>query len=65
MRCGAQNVVHRGRAVACGLDDALEDAGFADIAIGAPVDNFGGTAGEEQARAFEVYGYAILASKPR
>jgi arsenite methyltransferase len=43
----------------------LEDAGFADIAIGPSADKFGGTAHEEQARAFEVYGYAILAFKSR
>ena len=42
----------------------LEDAGFVDVEIGAAVDTFGGAAGEEKARSFEVYGYAFLAHKP-
>lgn len=42
----------------------LEDSGFTRVTIGPPADNFGGTAGEEQARAFDVYGYAFLAFKP-
>jgi hypothetical protein len=41
----------------------LEDSGFTDVTIGPAVDNFGGTHGEEQARALEVYGYAFLAFK--
>jgi hypothetical protein len=41
----------------------LEDSGFTNVTIGPPVDNFGGTAGEERARAFDVYGYAFLAFK--
>jgi arsenite methyltransferase len=43
----------------------LEESGFVDVVIGPPVDNFGGTAGEEQARAFDVSGYTFLAFKPR
>ena len=43
----------------------LEDSGFVDITIGPAVDTFGGAVGEEKARAFEVYGYAFLAHKPR
>jgi len=43
----------------------LEDSGFTNVTIGPPVDNFGGTAGEEQARAFDVYGYTFLAFKRR
>ena len=39
----------------------LEDAGFADVEIGEAVDTFGGAAGEEKARAYEVYGYVFLA----
>jgi SAM-dependent methyltransferase len=39
----------------------LQDCGFTNVAIGPPIDNFGGTAGEEQARAFDVYGYTFLA----
>ena len=41
----------------------LEDSGFTDISIGDPVDTFGGAAGEDKARAFEVYGYSFLARK--
>jgi hypothetical protein len=43
----------------------LEDSGFTSVTIGPPADNFGGTAGEEQTRAFDVYGYAFLAFKAR
>ena len=43
----------------------LEDSGFVDVEIGPPVDTFGGAAGEDKARAYEVYGYAFLARKPR
>ena len=42
----------------------LEDSGFVDVEIGSPVDTFGGAKGEENARAFDVYGYAFLARKP-
>ena len=42
----------------------LTEIGFTDIAVGEPVDTFGGAGGEEKARAFEVYGYAFLARKP-
>jgi hypothetical protein len=42
----------------------LEDTGFVDVQIGAPVDTFGGATGQEKARAYEVYGYAFLARKP-
>ena len=42
----------------------LEDTGFVEVKIGAPVDTFGGATGEEKARAYEVYGYAFLARKP-
>jgi hypothetical protein len=41
----------------------LEEAGFTDVRIGDPVDTFAGAGGEEQARAFEVYGYAFLARR--
>ena len=43
----------------------LTETGFVDIEIGPAVDTFGGAEGEEKARAFEVYGYAFLAVKPR
>ena len=42
----------------------LEDSGFVDVRIGEAVDTFGGAAGEEKARAYEVYGYAFLARRP-
>jgi hypothetical protein len=42
----------------------LEEAGFTDVTIGDAVDTFGDAAGEEQARAFDVYGYSFLARKP-
>jgi arsenite methyltransferase len=42
----------------------LVDSGFIDIRIGPAVDTFGGAGGEENARAFEVFGYAFIAKKP-
>ena len=42
----------------------LEEAGFIDIEIGDAVDTFAGATGQDKARAFDVYGYAFLASKP-
>ena len=42
----------------------LTDIGFTDIAVGEPVDTFGGAGGEKTARAFEVYGYSFLARRP-
>jgi hypothetical protein len=42
----------------------LEDTGFTGVMIGEPTDTFGDAAGEEKARAFEVYGYAFLAQRP-
>jgi hypothetical protein len=42
----------------------LEDTGFTDVRIGAPVDTFGGARGEAKARAYEVFGYPFLAVKP-
>lgn len=41
----------------------LEDTGFVDVSIGDAVDTFGGARGEDQARSFEVYGYAFLARR--
>ncbi len=43
----------------------LTDAGFVDVKIGPAVDTFGGASGEENARAFEVFGYPFLAHKPQ
>jgi hypothetical protein len=42
----------------------LEDTGYVDVIIGDRVDTFGGAAGEDKARAFDVYGYAFLARRP-
>jgi len=42
----------------------LADTGFREIQIGPAVDTFGGAAGEDKARAYEVYGFAFLAVKP-
>jgi arsenite methyltransferase len=42
----------------------LEEAGFANIEIGAAVDTFGGAKGEKNARVFDVRGYPFLAVKP-
>jgi hypothetical protein len=42
----------------------LEEAGFVDVAIGPPVDTFGGASGETNARTYEVYGYAFMARRP-
>lgn len=42
----------------------LTELGLADVAIGEPVDTFGGAGGETNARAFEVYGYSFLARRP-
>ncbi len=42
----------------------LEDTGFTSVVIGDPVDTFAGAGGEDNARAFDVYGYAFLAHKP-
>jgi hypothetical protein len=41
----------------------LEDTGFHDVAIGESWDTFGGSAGEHNARAFDVYGYAFSARR--
>ncbi|MEX1007347.1 MAG: hypothetical protein WD271_05835 [Acidimicrobiia bacterium] len=42
----------------------IQQAGFVDVRAGAQVDTFGGAEGEEKARAYEVYGYSFLATKP-
>ena len=42
----------------------LDDRGFVDIVVGPAVDTFGEAAGEANARAFDVHGYAFLARKP-
>ena len=42
----------------------LEDSGFVDVRIGDRVDTFVGAGGEAKARAYEVFGYPFLATKP-
>jgi hypothetical protein len=42
----------------------LEETGFTAITIGEPVDTFGESPGEKNARTFEVFGYAFLAHRP-
>jgi hypothetical protein len=43
----------------------LEHAGFVDVVIGPAIDTFAGALGEPNARAFDVFGYAFLARKPK
>ncbi|MDQ6854011.1 MAG: hypothetical protein M3046_10045 [Actinomycetota bacterium] len=42
----------------------LDEIGFVDVSIGEPVDTFGGSEGEDKARAYEVFGYSFLARNP-
>lgn len=42
----------------------IQDAGFAEPAVGLPTDTFGGAAGESRARAFDVYAHTFRAVKP-
>lgn len=42
----------------------LEEIGFVDIRIGEPVDTFRASEGEENARAYKVFGYSFVARKP-
>jgi hypothetical protein len=42
----------------------MEEVGFVDVEVGAPVDTFAGATGEENARAFDVHGYPFMARKP-
>ena len=42
----------------------MEEMGFTEVKIGAPIDTFQGAGGEKNARRFEVYGYPFLARKP-
>jgi len=41
----------------------LEDTGFVAVAIGGPIDTFGGARGEANARAFDVHGYVFVARR--
>jgi hypothetical protein len=42
----------------------LEQVEFVDVHVGPPVDTFRGAPGEQQARQFDVHGYAFMARKP-
>jgi arsenite methyltransferase len=42
----------------------LADAGFTDVSVGRPIDAFGGSGGERNARTFDVYAHVFLATKP-
>ena len=42
----------------------LEEAGFVDVSVGPAVDAFGGSGGERNARAFDVFAHVFLATKP-
>ena len=44
--------------------DLIEGAGFVGTSVGLPTDTFGGAAGEERARAFDVFGHTFRARKP-
>jgi arsenite methyltransferase len=47
-----------------GWRQLLLDAGFTAVAVGPPVDTFGGAPGEANARRFDVSGHVFLARKP-
>jgi SAM-dependent methyltransferase len=42
----------------------LEAAGFEDLTVSSPVDAFGGSGGEGNARAYDVFAYVFRATKP-
>ncbi len=42
----------------------MADSGIVDIRIGPPIDTFGGTGSEANARMFKMFGYAFLGRKP-
>jgi SAM-dependent methyltransferase len=49
------------------IDDwaaVIEAAGFTDLSVGHPVDAFGGSAGERNARAYDVAAHVFLARRP-
>jgi glutamate mutase epsilon subunit len=52
------------RATRAGWQKTLHDSGFTDVVIGEAVDTFGGAKGEDEARAFKVYGYTFMARRP-
>jgi SAM-dependent methyltransferase len=44
--------------------EAIAGAGFTDISVSADVDAFGGSGGERNARAYDVFAHVFLARKP-
>lgn len=44
--------------------DAITAAGFVGVAVGFPIDTFGGAAGEARARHYQVFGHTFRAVKP-
>lgn len=44
--------------------EMMRQVGFTDVEVGPAIDVFGGAGGEENARTFEVYGYAFIGHKP-
>ena len=42
----------------------LRETGFVAVKVGPACDTFAEAKGEKKARAFEVYGYPVLATKP-
>jgi hypothetical protein len=47
-----------------GWCELLDAAGFTDISVGPAADAFGGSGGEKNARAFDVFAHVFLATKP-
>lgn len=45
-------------------EQLLTDAGFGEVTVGPPVDAFGGSRGEKNARTYDVSAYVFLARKP-
>ncbi len=43
---------------------SIEAAGFADLTVGLPIDAFGGSGGERNARAYDVAAHVFLARRP-
>jgi len=42
----------------------LHDSGFTNVVTGEATDTFGGANGQDNARAFDVYGHAFMARRP-
>jgi SAM-dependent methyltransferase len=44
--------------------DVIESTGFVELSVGAAVDAFGGSRGERNARAYDVFAHTFLGRKP-